>query len=205
MPAPNDTPDRIFAAADLLFAERGYDAVSVRDVADAAGVKKALVFYHFGSKDKLFAKVLEGYYAGHRAALAEAYQPNLPPGPRMHQIINAYLDFIMENQHYPKLVQRQVASVGPHMALIDANLQGMLAWTEDALSDIAPKDGPLAARHLFLTFSSAVINYFTYAPAIGDAWSCDPLSAEGIAERRAHLHWLVDTLMAQLERESPTA
>ena len=202
MPAPNDTPDRILAAADRLFGERGFDGVSARDVAEAAGVKKPLVFYHFGSKDKLFARVLEGYYTSHRAALADAYQPELPPGPRMHLIIDAYLDFVAANQHYPRLVQRQVASAGAHMETIDANLRGMLAWTEEALSDIAPTAGPLAARHMFLTFSSAVINFFTYAPAMGSEWPCDPLSEAGISERRAHLHWLVDTLMDQLAREN---
>ena len=64
--------DRILAAADALFGASGYDAVSVRDVARAAGVNKPLVFYYFGSKDELFARVLTRYYDAHRRALEEA-------------------------------------------------------------------------------------------------------------------------------------
>ena len=50
--------DTIIDAAEGLFAERGVDAVSVRNIADAAEVKLSLVTYHFPSKDQLFAEVL---------------------------------------------------------------------------------------------------------------------------------------------------
>ena len=55
------TADRIRAAADELFCQRGYGAVSVGDIAAQAGVNKALVFYHFESKAQLFERVLERY------------------------------------------------------------------------------------------------------------------------------------------------
>jgi AcrR family transcriptional regulator len=48
------TRTRLLDAARTGFAERGYDGVSVRSVATAAGVDAALVFRYFGSKDGLF-------------------------------------------------------------------------------------------------------------------------------------------------------
>lgn len=48
------TRDAVRDAAERLFAERGYAATSVRDIAGAAGVDPALVIRHFGSKEKLF-------------------------------------------------------------------------------------------------------------------------------------------------------
>ena len=52
-----DTRRRILDAAELLFAERGFHAVSVRDITTAAGVDVALINYHFGSKQLLFEAV----------------------------------------------------------------------------------------------------------------------------------------------------
>ena len=46
-------------AAEQLFAERGVRAVSIRDIAAAAGVNSALIAYHFGSKEELFFTVYQ--------------------------------------------------------------------------------------------------------------------------------------------------
>ena len=170
----------------------------MRDVAREAGVNKALVFYHFGGKDALFETVLQRYYDAHRLALEGALSTDLPVQERLHGLIDAYLDFIQENRHYPRLVQRQVASAGHANALISKNLAGLFAWTQEALEEVAPAQGPTAPRHLFITIAGAVVNYFTYGPALAESWGEDPLSEQAIAERRAHLHWLTNALIAAL-------
>jgi len=48
----------ILDAAEIRFAEAGYDAVSMRDVAEGAGVPLGLINYHFGSKQRLFEAVI---------------------------------------------------------------------------------------------------------------------------------------------------
>src|SRR6478735_5232273 len=88
-------------AALRLFGERGHDAVTIRDIAAAAGVSPALVLHHFGSKDglrtqvdqyaaeafdSLFAELdddaMEAMVAdgGASASLAEAFGRSFPPG-----------------------------------------------------------------------------------------------------------------------------
>jgi AcrR family transcriptional regulator len=49
--------DRLLDAAEQLFAERGFDGASVRDIAATAGCNIASVNYYFGSKDKLYTEV----------------------------------------------------------------------------------------------------------------------------------------------------
>lgn len=58
-------------AALRLFAERGHQAVGVRQIAEAAGVSPALVLHHFGSKDGL-REAVDRYAAGQLDALLEA-------------------------------------------------------------------------------------------------------------------------------------
>lgn len=53
-----DAPARILAAAEKLFAEHGFEAVSISGIAVRAGVSKANVFHHFSSKRELYVAVL---------------------------------------------------------------------------------------------------------------------------------------------------
>ena len=191
---------RILDAADAVFGEKGYDAATARDIAARAGVNKALIFYYFRSKDGLFEHVLERYYEAHSAALKTAFATEGPVSERLHRLIDAYVDFIDTNRRWPRLVQGQVCGEGLHLALIARNLAPMYRWVEEALAEVAPESGPLAARQFFLTFSGAVINYFTYAPVLAELWPEDPMSVAAVAERRAHLHWLVDVILAALTR-----
>jgi TetR/AcrR family transcriptional regulator len=54
----SETVSRILAAAGALFAEHGYEAVSILSVADRAGVSKANIFHHFSTKRELYLAVL---------------------------------------------------------------------------------------------------------------------------------------------------
>jgi AcrR family transcriptional regulator len=59
---PNGGPKlRLVEAAEKLFAEKGFDVVSVRDITQAAGGNVAAVNYHFGSRDGLVAVVMSRY------------------------------------------------------------------------------------------------------------------------------------------------
>ncbi len=54
---------RLLEAAEQLFADRGFESVSVRDVTQAAGANVAAINYHFGSRDGLVATVVTRYLA----------------------------------------------------------------------------------------------------------------------------------------------
>ncbi len=55
----SDTRNRILAVASELFIEQGYDATSLREIADRLGFTKAALYYHFQSKDEIFIALLE--------------------------------------------------------------------------------------------------------------------------------------------------
>jgi AcrR family transcriptional regulator len=54
------TKERILSVAIDLFAQRGFDAVSLREIAEAAGVRKATLYYYFTSKDEILENII-GY------------------------------------------------------------------------------------------------------------------------------------------------
>jgi AcrR family transcriptional regulator len=67
-----DTRTRILAAAERLYAERGVDGVSLREITEAAGQRNnAAVHYHFGGRDELVRELFELRYAQLEARRAE--------------------------------------------------------------------------------------------------------------------------------------
>ena len=55
----HETKEKVLLAARTLFANKGFDGTSIRDIASDAGVNIAAVNYHFHSKEKLFYQVIE--------------------------------------------------------------------------------------------------------------------------------------------------
>ena len=56
---PGQRREQILEAANALFAERGYDEVSVEDIASSAGVTRGLVHHYFGGRKQVYIALLE--------------------------------------------------------------------------------------------------------------------------------------------------
>jgi AcrR family transcriptional regulator len=95
MSEPGSRKRRILDAAELLFAEHGYDGVTLRKIATLADVDVALTNYHFGSKDGLFRAVFERRAMVLNAARMDALDACLAAagdaGPTLEAVIDAYL------------------------------------------------------------------------------------------------------------------
>jgi len=59
VPGEKNTKEKIFDAAVELFAERGYDGVSVRDIAAAVGIKESSIYKHYSCKEEILEMILE--------------------------------------------------------------------------------------------------------------------------------------------------
>jgi AcrR family transcriptional regulator len=60
--AMSDTREKILEVAGRLFTERGFDKVSLREIADEVGVTKAALYYYFDSKDKLLGALAQPFF-----------------------------------------------------------------------------------------------------------------------------------------------
>jgi len=76
-----DSREQLLQLAEALFGERGYTAVTLRDIADAFKVRQAALYYHFpGGKEELFVEVMKRSFLRHRDGLNRAISkadPNL--------------------------------------------------------------------------------------------------------------------------------
>lgn len=73
MDGTSEARERVLDVAERLFTERGYTAVTLRDIAAELGMRQASLYYHApGGKEELFVTVTERGFARHRAGLEEA-------------------------------------------------------------------------------------------------------------------------------------
>lgn len=85
-----ESPERmlqILSESARLFAERGYDGTSMRDIAEACGISKSLLYHHFTDKDEIFARIALG-------STRELYQfvfDRLPEGATPIQQLRAFM------------------------------------------------------------------------------------------------------------------
>jgi AcrR family transcriptional regulator len=69
----SEARERVLEAAEQLFAEKGYAAVRLKDVAEAAGIRHATLYHHVpGGKEALYVEVTERALERHRRGLTEA-------------------------------------------------------------------------------------------------------------------------------------
>jgi AcrR family transcriptional regulator len=95
-PAPSSPPasatrEQILAAAAKLFAQQGYATTTLRQIADAAGIKAGSVYYHFDGKDAIAACVLDGGIAAMTAAVHQRLAA-LPPSAGQRQRLVAAIE-----------------------------------------------------------------------------------------------------------------
>lgn len=95
-------------AAVKLFAGKGFDNTSVRDVATSAGVNVAMISYYFGSKEKLLEAIFIKYITTMRTRLEEiVFASNVTPAEKIDRIIETYIDTIAANRHFHLLMIRE--------------------------------------------------------------------------------------------------
>ena len=188
MPEPPGNPaktdgarERILAAARDELAERGFEASSVRTIAQSAGVTAAMINYYFGSKRALYDGVVAEAQGRLHARLAAA----LADGPSASRLAAAYFDFLVEERQMQRLLLREVLDAGGgRLSELVRPLHGLL--TEHF--------GDEAAVQSALSVFGAIAGYFIYAPVLGELVGADPLSPDALARRREHIIHLVSTI-----------
>jgi AcrR family transcriptional regulator len=136
-----DTHAAILDAATKLFARRGYDAVSLREVAAAAGVDVATVHHHAGTKVDLYRACFARVFAAETEALTgavKAAHEGLQAGheeafARLHALLDVFVDFLERVPETTALWLRRWSEPDLHGELDDAYSLPLYRAVEDVL------------------------------------------------------------------------
>ena len=136
-----ETRDRLVDVAAVLFAEQGFDAVTVRDICARASANVAAVNYHFGGKAGLYDEVLRRAIRIMQGTTEEIRKAgeNQPPEARLEASIRIFLKRIAStrNTWIHQLMLREVNNPTPSFNLIlNEVLRPRMAYVRQAIADI---------------------------------------------------------------------
>ncbi len=104
----NEKQVQIMETAEVLFAEKGFNGTSVRDIAERADVNLAMISYYFGSKDKLLEALFD-YRGEHLKLKLESMleDKSLSSMEKMELLIDHYIEKIMKQQCFSRIMVRE--------------------------------------------------------------------------------------------------
>ena len=149
-----------------VFAERGFHASSMDDIAGAAGVTKPVLYQHFQSKRALFVEVLRDVGGRLLAELATATTPATSGRERVEAGFVAYFRFVTENEAAFRVLFGAAARNDADFAVVVDEVLGEVAEAISSLIEI-----PGTAEHRRVLAHAVV--------GIAEATSRDALSGEG--------------------------
>lgn len=110
-----DKKQHILEAAEDLFARKGFEAATVRDIADAANVNLAMISYYFGSKEKLMEDLFHQRMDTMKMKVELLLKDKaLTPFEKIESVLEGYVKKVIEKQSFYKiLLCEQVTKKSP--------------------------------------------------------------------------------------------
>lgn len=103
-----DTRENILKAASLLFAARGYSAVSMRDVAVAVGVTVANLYHYFKNKEELIRASLSHVFSERMSTIEGLLGRHSSPDDRLEAFVTWFVETIYGEELFMRLILREL-------------------------------------------------------------------------------------------------
>lgn len=174
-PRPDVTEQRIaqiIEAATTIFAEKGLDAATMDDIAEAVGINKATIYLYFDNKDALIGAIAEAIFT---QELADLHAIVAAPGTAIERLTTFYEAMIADEAHVLPLmpVLYEFYALGLRRDDVRTIISGFLRQSAGLLTtileegiengDLAPTDAHRAARALDALLSGTILHW-VYAP-----------------------------------------
>ena len=104
----NSKQIEILMITEKLFAEKGYDGTSVRDIAKAAEINVAMISYYFGSKEKLLDAVIINRISGFRMILENLQLETISPIEKIKKFVSLYINRFYMNKDIYQIIQFEI-------------------------------------------------------------------------------------------------
>ncbi len=121
----------ILQAAVRLFARKGYEATSTREIVEAAGVTKPMIYYYFKNKEGLYEAVLTRFLSQFALRLRAVVDEPREPRDHLVEVVWAHLEYCREHRDFAKFFY--AVFFGPEESAVADSLVSMTRQVQDLL------------------------------------------------------------------------
>ncbi len=104
-----NTEQRILEAARVIFIEKGYEGARMQEIADEAGINKALLHYYYRSKDKLFEGVFRDAFFQLVPHIVQLIKSDIPLFDKIETFVREYIIVFQKNPYIPGFVLHELS------------------------------------------------------------------------------------------------
>ncbi len=104
----DNTEEKILNAAQTVFTQKGMDGTRMQEIADEAGINKALLHYYFRSKQKLFEAIFSKVFSQIFPDIKSLIYSEKPIDEKLGVFIEKYIDLLMRNPFLPTFILKEV-------------------------------------------------------------------------------------------------
>ena len=186
------TREAILKAAIAEFSREGVAGARTDQIARAARVNKALLYYYFHDKDSLYGAVLDHVFGTIYPRLAAILDSELPPREKILGYVGAHFDALAQSPAFCRVVHNEMVRAGrggsPHVVKMGKRyLARLVARLQEVLRKGAAEGAFRPVDPIQFAVSIAALNvfYFVAAPMLRAVTGLEPFTPARIAARRA--------------------
>jgi TetR/AcrR family transcriptional regulator len=190
------TRAEIVAAAERLFAERGFRDTCLGDIAAEVGIRRTSISYHFSSKQEVYTAVLQAVFAG----WAESLPSGGTAAHRLEAAMTGWIDFVAQRPTAARLILRESVNAKPGKiaAFLRSDGGTPVKWFE-ALIDEGVDTGefhPKIESQRFLSLMGAItVVHFADIPWLSLRIPVDPCDREELEKHKREILLVARTLL----------
>ncbi len=155
------------SSATEIFATHGFEGTRINQIADSAGVNKAMISYHFGGKKGLYTEILAATFSEARERFSLIRQSEASADERLREFIETFASLAMKQPALPMMVMREALSGGLH---VDEHLMPQFLELFSLLQEIIDQgveEGCFGAFNPYMTHISLIgslVFFFAFLP-----------------------------------------
>jgi len=148
----DDTRQRLLEAAGEVFAAKGFQAATVRDICGRAGANLAAVNYHFGDKERLYVEAVKHAHHCGEEVPPPQWPPDTPPEVKLQEYVSQMLTQLLDESrpawHAQLMAREMTQPTAACAALVESYIRSGYELLGEILAELLPPEASAVDRHL---------------------------------------------------------